>query len=127
MIEIRPSDAEGLFALITHPKVAGQIGFEIANVTFNVPERANDATDIYIVATGRIYLDENALNPPGTLKTVSFATEVGYFRKTRRGLEHVYGAHYDFALDEIGQPVFHAQLKSYNVRGKEVSEMLIKY
>jgi len=46
MLEIRPSDAEGLFALITYPKVAGQIGFEIANVTFNVPERANDATDI---------------------------------------------------------------------------------
>ena len=46
MLEIRPTDAEGLFALITYPKVAGQIGFEIGNVTFNVPERANDATDI---------------------------------------------------------------------------------
>ena len=46
MLEIRPSDAEGLFALITYPKIAGQIGFEIGNVTFNVPERANDATDI---------------------------------------------------------------------------------
>jgi hypothetical protein len=122
MPAIRPADAEGLFKLITHSKVAGQIGFEITNVTFNVPERANGATDIYIVATGRIYLDETALNPPSTLKTVSFATEVGYFRKTRRGLEHVYGAHYDFALDEIGHPVFHAQLKSYNERGQEVSE-----
>jgi len=58
------------------------------------------------VATGRIYLDENALNPPGTLKTVSFATEVGYFRKTRRGLEHVYGAHYDFALRRNRPPGF---------------------
>ncbi len=33
---------------------------------------------------------------------------------------HVYGAHYDFASNEIGHPVFHGQMRSF----KEFSEVI---
>lgn len=120
--DARPADGYGIFSLIGHSKVDGQIRFNIAPVTFNVPERANAAADLYIIARGRIYLDQAAIKSRRALKTVSFATEVGYFRKSKDKLKHIYGAHYDFSLDEIGHPVFHAQMKSYNERGREVSE-----
>jgi hypothetical protein len=120
----RPDDGYRIFSLIEHPKVAGQIGFEVAPVTFNVPERAYASPDIFIVAKGRIYLDEDALKTQKALKTVNFATEVGYFRKskTKAELDHIYGAHYDFSFDEIGHPIFHAQMKSYNERACYVTE-----
>jgi hypothetical protein len=118
----RPDDGYGIFSLIEHPKVDGQLGFEIAPVTFNVPERANASANIYIVAKGRIYLEQDALKSDGALKTVSFATEVGYFRMSKGKLNHIYGAHYDFSLDEIGHPIFHAQMKSYNERARLVSD-----
>jgi hypothetical protein len=118
----RPEDGYRIFRLIEVPKVADQIGFDIGPVTFNVPERANQTPNMFIVAKGRLYLDELALRATKALKTVSFATEVGYFRKTANGLDHIYGAHYDFALDEIGHPVFHAQMKSYNDQASHVEQ-----
>lgn len=118
----RPDDGYAILSLIEHPKVEGQIGFEIAPVTFNVPERANASPDIYIVAKGRIYLDQEALKKHRVLRTVCFATEVGYFRMSSGKLNHIYGAHYDFSLNEIGHPIFHAQMRSYNDRASLVSK-----
>ena len=120
--EARPIDGYQIFDLIDHPKVDGQIGFNIAPVTFKVPERAHGSPDMYIVAQGRIYLDQAAIKESKKLKTVRFATEVGYFRMATGELNHVYGAHYDFSFNEIGHPVFHAQMKSYNERGQWVSD-----
>lgn len=124
--DARPDEGYGIFSLIEHPKVPGQIGFDVAPVTFNVPERAkntpNNTPNIYIVARGRIYLDQDAIRNQRALKTVSFATEVGYFRMGNSSLNHIFGAHYDFSLDEIGHPVFHAQMKSYNECGSLVSD-----
>ena len=119
----RPADGYGIFSLIEHPRVAGQIGFEIAPVTFKVPERAKARApvDIYIIARGQIYVDQDTLKNYGALKTVCFATEVGYFRMRRGKLDHIFGAHYDFSLNEIGHPIFHAQMRSYNDRGRCVS------
>jgi len=120
--EARPADGHRIFTLIDWPKVEGQIAFTVNPVTFNVPERANGSADMYIVAQGRIHLDQAALREARKLRTVSFATEVGYFRMSKGKLNHVYGAHYDFSLNDIGHPIFHAQMKSYNERGQWVSD-----
>lgn len=120
--DARPSDGHRIFTLLEWPKIPGQVAFTVNPVTFNVPERADGAANIYIVAKGRIYLDEVALRTQRMLKTVSFATEVAYFRMSSGRLNHVYGAHYDFSLGEIGHPIFHAQMKSFNDCGQLVSD-----
>lgn len=120
--EPRPVDGHRIFSLIEWPKVEGQIAFTINPVTFNVPERANAHPNMYIVAQGRMYLDQAAILDSKKLVTLSFATEVGYFRMSKDKLNHVYGAHYDFSLNEIGHPIFHAQMKSYNDRGNWISQ-----
>lgn len=120
--DTRPIDGHQIFGLIEHPKVNGQVAFTVNPVTFNVPERADGAADMYITVKGRIYLDEEAVRTSRKLKTVSFGTEVAYFRMRREKLNHVYGAHYDFSLNEIGHPIFHAQMKSFADRGQLVSD-----
>lgn len=121
--DIRPIDGHQIFVLIDYPKVAGQIAFTVNPVTFNVPERADGSADMYITVKGRIYLDEEAVRTNRKLTTVSFGTEVAYFRMRHRRLNHVYGAHYDFSLNEIGHPIFHAQMKSFVERGQLVSDI----
>ena len=119
--DAKPNDGYQIFSLIEDPKVDGQIGFDIKPVTFNVPERADASPNMFIVAQGRIYLDQTMVKS-NTLKTVSFATEVGYFRMSKGELHHVYGAHYDFSFDEIGHPIFHGQMRSYNERASWISD-----
>lgn len=121
--DIRPIDGHQIFVLIDYPKVAGQIAFTVNPVTFNVPERADGSADMYITVKGRIYLDEGAVRTNRKLTTVSFGTEVAYFRMRQGRLNHVYGAHYDFSLNEIGHPIFHAQMKSFVERGQLVSDI----
>jgi hypothetical protein len=118
----RPDDGYAIFSLIRDPQLSGQIGFDIAPVTFNVPERATQSPNLYIVADGRIYLDEQALRTERALRILNFATQVGYFRKARNGLDHIYGAHYDFTLDEIGHPIFHAQMRSFNEHASYIAQ-----
>jgi hypothetical protein len=118
-----PNDGYQIFSLSTAIPEEGKICFEVNPVAFNVPERANETPNIYIVARGRIYLDTEALNTESVLRTVNFATEVGYFRKSGGALNHIYGAHYDFSGNEIGHPVFHAQMKSYNDRSPLITEL----
>lgn len=120
--DTRPIDGHQIFSLIEHPKVEGQIAFTVNPVTFNVPERADGSPDMYITVKGRIYLDEAAVKTQSKLTTVSFGTEVAYFRMRQGKLNHVYGAHYDFSLNEIGHPIFHAQMKSFADRGQLVSD-----
>ena len=120
--DTRPIDGHQIFELIDYPRVAGQIGFTVNPVTFNVPERADGPADMYVTVKGRLYLDEAAMRVSRKLKTVSFGTEVAYFRMRREKLNHVYGAHYDFSLDEIGHPIFHGQMKSFADRGQLVSD-----
>jgi hypothetical protein len=120
--DTRPIDGHQIFALIDYPKVDGQLAFTVNPVTFNVPERADGSADMYITVKGRIYLDEAAVRTSRNLMTVSFGTEVAYFRMRQGKLNHVYGAHYDFSLNEIGHPIFHAQMKSFVDRGKLVSD-----
>lgn len=121
--DTRPIDGHQIFELIEYPKVEGRIAFTVNPVTFNVPERADGAADMYITVRGRMYLDEAAVRTSSKLTTVSFGTEVAYFRFRQGKLNHVYGAHYDFSLNEIGHPIFHAQMKSFAARGELVSDV----
>jgi hypothetical protein len=88
--------------------------FELLPVVFNLPERGDDHNnDLFVVVKGRLSFDRKEYSERDILATHDFGTQVAYFRRTSAGLNHVYGAHYDFALDEIGHPVFHGQMKSY--------------
>ena len=121
---VRPHDGYGIFSLVRKDDrvPAGQLAYAITPVVFQVPERASGAPNMFIVVSGRIYLDEEALRARKVLKTMNFGTEVGYFRHKRVQLVHCYGAHYDFSFDEVGHPIFHAQLRSFTSHSAAVSE-----
>ncbi|MFZ6776993.1 hypothetical protein ACO0LD_09160 [Undibacterium sp. Ji83W] len=110
---VKPSDGWEIFQP-DFDSQNGLINFEIKPAVFNLPERADDIkTELYVVARGRITVSRPATGDKTLLNTHSFATEVGYFRYSGQQLFHVYGAHYDFAHDELGHPAFHAQMKSF--------------
>jgi hypothetical protein len=110
--EIRPSDG---YAVIQHETTNGaRAEFRIKPVVFTLPELADLTNkDFYIVVEGLICLDRQAFKDSGVVRTLSFATHVAYFRYTKEGIQHMYGAHYDFAPNEVGHPIFHVQLKSF--------------
>ena len=116
----RPNDGYQIFSLIAPQRTAGEIGFEIKPVVFNLPERANGEAVLFVVVRGKLYFDEAAIKQ-NVLRTLDFATEAAYFRKKADELEHVYGAHYDFARNEVGHPAFHAQMKSFAERFHQVT------
>jgi len=106
-----PSDFQAIFQETRND--AQVVEYEIRPFMLIMPERADDTTaEMHIVLSGRIGIDKDHFNQHGQLRTVSFATEVGYFRLKNDGtLQHVFGAHYDLTENEIGHPAFHAQLK----------------
>lgn len=89
--------------------------FELRPVVFHLPERPNRLfPNLFVAAQGRIAIENGDCDHDSdSLVTHNFSTEVGYFRQKDGGLEHVFGAHYDFARDEVGHPAFHAQMKSF--------------
>jgi hypothetical protein len=90
------------------------VKFEISPVIFNVPERAYHVTsDLFVVVEGQLAVRRDRYVNDGLLATDSFSTRAAYFRLTVDGPVHVYGAHYDFALDELGHPIFHSQMRSF--------------
>lgn len=121
---IRPDDGFRIFNFMANdPRTpADQAGYSIEPVVFQVPERADGSPNMFVVVRGRIYLDRAALKADKVLRTTNFGTEVGYFRLKQDQLNHVYGAHYDFSLNEIGHPIFHGQMRSFNAYGASVSE-----
>ena len=90
-------------------------------VVFNLCERANGRPDMYIAVQGWIRMEESGAEDV-PLRTVGFATKVGYFRLRGQRLKHVYGVHYD--MDESGgdHPVFHAQLGPMGIFVTEIRE-----
>lgn len=112
--EVRPSLGVEVFR-----PVGGEPGdvsrFDLRPVVFNIPERAGSAKgNLYVVVEGRLCFRSEEFLRTKTLLTHDFQTRVGYFRRDTDSLTHVFGAHYDFAVNEIGHPVFHAQLKSFS-------------
>jgi hypothetical protein len=111
---VRPDDGYALFQA-TRYSSPNIVGFELAPVVFNLPERANQRdADLFIVVVGQLEIRLGESSNSKVLKTHSFTTRAGYFRRKNNELRHVYGAHYDFAINQVGHPTFHAQLRSFS-------------
>ncbi len=90
------------------------VKFELCPVVFNVPEHANHRNiGLFVVAEGWIELSRADFRNGLGLVTHAFSTRSADFRQKEETLEHVYGAHYDVAFDELGHPTFHSQLRSF--------------
>lgn len=112
-VVIRPSDGFAIFRPVSggEPELAS---FDLARVVFNLPERADhSSTDLFVAVEGQLAFMRSEDGGRESLATHSFATKVAYFRRSANCLMHVYGAHYDFSLNEVGHPVFHGQMRSY--------------
>ncbi|WP_144023053.1 hypothetical protein [Burkholderia sp. AU15512] len=111
--EVRPENGDSVFS--EDPDAGdGIIAFDLKPVVFNLPERAdNYSTDLFIVVGGRLSVRQDSVDKDVALLTHDFSTRAAYFRRTKKALIHVYGAHYDFALNELGHPTFHMQLRSF--------------
>jgi hypothetical protein len=120
--EVRPDSGETVFAP-TEGAAAGVISFELKPVVFNLPERADDrSSELFIVVAGRLGIQADSVQSRAILMTHDFSTKAAYFRRTKTELVHVYGAHYDFALDELGHPTFHMQLRSFKELAPHVKD-----
>lgn len=111
--EVRPSDGYAVFRPVegSSPAIAR---FDLSQVVFNLPERADHlSTDLFVVVEGRLSFGRQDFRELDILATQEFGTKVAYFRRSPTSLTHVYGAHYDFSLNEVGHPVFHGQVRSY--------------
>jgi hypothetical protein len=111
--EVRPGDGYGVFQLVEGVSPA-IVSFVLSQVVFNLPERANDhSTDLFVVVEGGLSFRRRDFAEQAILATQEFRTKVAYFRRSPNCLTHVYGAHYDFSLRELGHPVFHGQVRNY--------------
>jgi hypothetical protein len=109
---IQPKDGYAVFQYVD--SVDNSANFELSPIVVNVPERATEVvSDLFVVVKGRLSIDRAHFEADGKLRTLSFATQAAYFRVKGNVLSHVYGAHYDFAANESGHPVFHGQMRSY--------------
>jgi hypothetical protein len=90
------------------------VRFEIRPVVFKLPRRnGRSSKDLFVVVRGLLSFSRSAYRERRALMTQGFSTEVGYFFHDHSVFTHVYGAHYDFDLNAIGHPAFHAQMKSF--------------
>ncbi|WP_155888340.1 hypothetical protein [Cupriavidus sp. WS] len=120
--EVRPDSGENVITPAAN-SAEGVITFELKPVVFNLPERADAvSSDLYIVVAGRLGIQADSLASGRVLLTHDFSTKAAYFRRSKGALVHVYGAHYDFALSELGHPTFHMQLRSFAELAPYVTE-----
>ena len=110
---VLPSDPWKVFEA-EDPSSGNIIRFKLLPIVFNLPERATHTTpNLFVVVEGWLEFRLDSMRNNSELLTHGFSTKAAYFRKTSGGVAHVYGAHFDFALDELGHPIFHAQMKSF--------------
>ena len=104
-VDLRPSTGNELFTVTPN----GHIHVDVSPLRFYVPERAKQAVpNLHVVIDGCIEFDVTTED----LRTTRFSTRVAYVRAKQSRFEHVYGAHYDQSKDDLGHPVFHAQISS---------------
>jgi hypothetical protein len=109
---IQPKDGYRVFEYLNTE--GNSANFQLNPIVVNVPERATDVTiDLFVVIKGRLSIDRAHFEADGKIRTLNFATQAAYFRVKGNALNHVYGAHYDFAANEVGHPVFHGQMRSF--------------
>ena len=117
---VRPDSPHQVIRVVEELK--GIVKFDFGPVVFNLCERKDDRNpNMYVVVKGSICVAENneSCQP---LQTMSFKTQVGYFRRKDDQLEHVYGVHYDMDERGCGHPVFHAQLGPETEFASEIKE-----
>ncbi len=120
--DVKPRDGRAVFQP-ADSALPGVVAFTFCPIAFNVPERADAPNlDLFVVVQGRISFDRTEYVDRKTLATHDFGTKVAYFRRTATALNHVFGAHYDFALSELGHPAFHGQMRSYQELAEIVEE-----
>jgi len=120
--EVKPHDGYAIFKEEPH-QPDGVIAFGLAPVVFRLPERANHVhPSLFVVVQGRLCFDRVSYEAGELLRTLGFSTQAGYFR-LNNNLKHVYGAHFDFSRNDLGHPVFHAQMKSF----KELARHAIEF
>jgi hypothetical protein len=111
--QVRPRDAQQVFQMAASPN-EGVANFRLTPIVFNLPERADDLSmDLFVAVEGRLSFNRNEYKDRKILATHDFQTKVAYFRRTPTKLQHVFGAHFDFSLNELGHPVFHGQMRGY--------------
>jgi hypothetical protein len=121
--EVRPTDPWSAFDVMTSA-AENTIRVRLNPVVFNLPERADDLNlQLYITVDGYVTFDRDLFIASGVMRTREFGTRVAYFRAMNSGLKHVFGVHYDFSRDEIGHPVFHAQMRSLSAFSGHVREL----
>lgn len=120
--EVRPSDGWSVFRAVPGPP-SNVVSFDFGPAVFNVPERATDVSaDLFVAVEGRLAFRRDLFNAEDVLATDGFSTRAAYFRQKGADADHIYGAHYDFALDELGHPVFHSQMRSFAEMWAAVNE-----
>ncbi len=109
---IRPTNPNDIFQSVEDNTAApNDATFTIKPIVFNLPELPGGSPNLFIALKG--WLSFSDVQPgPGPMKTKSFGTEMGYFRRRNSRLEHVYGVHFDLDESRPGHPVFHAQVSS---------------
>jgi len=104
-VTVNPQMGNELFTVTPNQ----HIHVDVNPIRFYVPEKAKRVTpNLHIVIAGCIEFDGTSED----LRTTRFSTQVAYVRAKQSRFEHVYGTHYDQSLDDLGHPVFHAQISS---------------
>ena len=104
-VDVEPSTGDELFTVRTNE----HIRVDVRPIRFYFPERAKRATpNLHVIIAGWIEFDGTV----DELRTTEFGTRVAYVRAKGSRFEHVYGTHYDQSKDDLGHPVFHAQIRS---------------
>jgi hypothetical protein len=112
-VSLRPTDVRVVFRPADSTDELVQ--FDVDPVVLNLTERWNHTNpDLFVVFRGQVGFDRPAFTQRDQLVIRHFATEVAYFRRHANELRHVFGAHYDLAMNEVGHPAFHGQFKSFS-------------
>ena len=107
-VEVEPSTGNEIFTVKTNRHIL----VDVSPIRFYLPERAKQgAPNLHVVIDGWIEFDGTV----DTLRTTQFGTRVAYVRAKQSRFEHIYGTHYDQSKDDLGHPVFHAQISSMKV------------
>ena len=104
-VDVEPSTGNEVFTVTPNE----HIRVDVSPIRFYLPERAKRAApNLHVVIDGWIEFDGTV----DALRTTQFGTRVAYVRAKPSRFEHVYGTHYDQSKDDLGHPVFHAQISS---------------
>lgn len=106
----KPTD---IHALITHVGNADDtVSFELGPIVLNIPQKAKAGlpTDFFVVLKGSLILEQE--QGTNDFRTVSYATNIGYFQNKKGDLIHTFGAHYDFDRS-FAHPLFHVQMSTH--------------